>query len=147
MPEPPQLRHCLRPDPEQVPQPTSPSDQRLQRHSSRPVPLHVEQRGRASHLEAAGRPSVRFAMAKPASIPSPADAITIGPTIFAAPRTSLSPALRSLACYWMEMEMHQARRMRMKMRRRMRSCFLAVYAAGLVLVGVEKDLSVCVAGR
>jgi hypothetical protein len=44
------------------------------------------------------------------------------------------------------MEMHQARRMRMKMRR-MRSCFLAVYAAGLVLVGVEKDLSVCVAGR
>ena len=86
MPEPPQMRHRLRQDPAHVPQPTSPSDQRLQRHSSRPVPLHVEQRGRASHLDAAGSPSpvVRFAIATPASIPSPADAITMGATIFAA---------------------------------------------------------------
>lgn len=84
VPDPPQLRQRLRPDPEQEPQPTSPSDQRLQRHSSRPVPAHVAHRGRASHLDAAGSPEspmVRFAIATPASIPSPADAITIGPTI------------------------------------------------------------------
>ncbi|KAE8814116.1 hypothetical protein D1007_08759 [Hordeum vulgare] len=97
VPEPPQLRHRLRPEPEHVPQPTSPSDQRLQRHSSRPVPLHVEQRGRASHLDAAGSPSpvVRFAITTPASIPSPADAITTGATIFAA-ELSLLLLLRRL---------------------------------------------------
>lgn len=88
MPEPPQLRQGIRPEPAQVRQPESPSDQRLQRQSTRPLPPHVAHRGRASHLDAAGscRPSppppmVRFAMATPASIPSPADAITIGPTI------------------------------------------------------------------
>ena len=93
MPEPPQLRHRLRPEPEHVPQPTSPSDQRLQRHSSRPVPLHVDQRGRAFHLDAAGSPSpvVRFAIATPASIPSPADAITMGETIFAEKTIQESP--------------------------------------------------------
>ena len=93
VPEPPQLRHRLRPEPEHVPQPTSPSDQRLQRHSSRPVPLHVEQRGRASHLDDAGSPSPvpRLANATPASIPSPADAITTGETIFAGKPIQESP--------------------------------------------------------
>lgn len=83
VPEPPQLRQGILPDPAQVRQPESPSDQRLQRHSTRPEPPHVAQRGRASHLEAAGRPSPsdRFAIARPASMPSPADAITTGATI------------------------------------------------------------------
>ena len=83
MPDPPQLRHGILPEPAQVRQPESPSDQRLHRHSTRPEPPHVAQRGRASHLDAAGSPSPsdRFAIARPASMPSPADAITTGATI------------------------------------------------------------------
>ncbi|RDY11855.1 hypothetical protein CR513_03434, partial [Mucuna pruriens] len=34
----------MRPDPAHVEHPTSPSDQREQRHVTRPVPLHVGQR-------------------------------------------------------------------------------------------------------
>lgn len=41
VPDPPQLLQALRPDPEQVRQPTSPSDQREQIHETRPVPLQV----------------------------------------------------------------------------------------------------------
>jgi hypothetical protein len=85
VPDPPQLRHGILPDPAQVRQPvSSPSDQRLHRHLTRPEPPHVAQRGRASHLDAAGSPSPprdRFAMATPATMPSPADAITAGATI------------------------------------------------------------------
>jgi hypothetical protein len=87
VPEPPQLRQGILPDPAQVRQPESPSDQRLHMHSTRPEPPHVAQRGRASHLEAAGIPSPprdRLAIATPASMPSPADAITTGATILPA---------------------------------------------------------------
>jgi len=86
VPEPPQLRQGILPDPAQVRQPESPSDQRLHMHSTRPEPPHVAQRGRASHLEAAGSPFPRdrLAIATPASMPSPADAITTGATILPA---------------------------------------------------------------
>ncbi|KAF1867924.1 hypothetical protein Lal_00042438 [Lupinus albus] len=46
VPVPPQLLQPMRPEPAQVLQPTSPSDQREQRHVTRPVPLHVGQRGK-----------------------------------------------------------------------------------------------------
>ena len=39
VPLPPQLLHAMRPEPEQVRQPTSRSDQREQRQATRPVPL------------------------------------------------------------------------------------------------------------
>jgi hypothetical protein len=84
VPDPPQLRHVILPEPAQVRQPLSPSDHRLHMHSMRPEPPHVAQRGRASHLDAAGSPSSprdRFAMATPASMPRPAEAITTGATI------------------------------------------------------------------
>jgi hypothetical protein len=84
VPDPPQLRHGILPEPAQVRHPLSPSDHRLHMHSMRPEPPHVAQRGRASHLDAAGSPSSprdRFAMATPASMPRPAEAITTGATI------------------------------------------------------------------
>ncbi|KAK4283460.1 hypothetical protein QN277_000408 [Acacia crassicarpa] len=46
VPEPPQLLHIIRPDPEQVRQPKSPSDQREQKQETWPVPLQVGQRGK-----------------------------------------------------------------------------------------------------
>lgn len=44
VPEPPQLLQAMRPDPEHVEHPMSPSDQREQRQVTRPVPLQVGQR-------------------------------------------------------------------------------------------------------
>lgn len=41
VPVPPQLLHAMRPDPEQARHPTSPSDQREQRHVTSPVPLQL----------------------------------------------------------------------------------------------------------
>ena len=104
MPDPPQLRQGILPEPAQVRQPESPSDQRLHRHSTRPEPPHVAQRGRASHLDADGSPSPsdRFAIARPASMPSPADAITTGATIL--DRISNCPELRFSAWIWDGME-------------------------------------------
>ena len=111
MPDPPQLRQGILPEPAQVRQPESPSDQRLHRHSTRPEPPHVAQRGRASHLDAAGSPSPsdRFAIARPASMPSPADAITTGATIL--DRISNCPELRfCLDLGWDGMEWNYGRR-------------------------------------
>jgi hypothetical protein len=104
VPDPPQLRQGILPEPAQVRQPESPSDQRLHRHSTRPEPPHVAQRGRASHLDAAGSPSPsdRFAIARPASMPSPADAITTGATIL--DRISSCPELWFLDMGWKGME-------------------------------------------
>ncbi|MED6169264.1 hypothetical protein PIB30_019907 [Stylosanthes scabra] len=45
VPDPPQLLHAMRPEPAQVRQPASRSDQRLQRQVTVPVPLQVGQRG------------------------------------------------------------------------------------------------------
>lgn len=45
VPDPPQLLHAVRPDPEQLRQPTSPSDHREQKHETRPEPLQLGQRG------------------------------------------------------------------------------------------------------
>lgn len=51
VPDPPQLLHAMRPDPEQVRQPTSPSDHRVHIHVTRPVPL---QRGHLGNCPAMG---------------------------------------------------------------------------------------------
>ncbi|KAL5214640.1 hypothetical protein ABZP36_003792 [Zizania latifolia] len=101
VPEPPQLRQGVRRVPAQARQPVpSPSDHRVQRRqSSLPDPPHVAHRGCccccALHRSAAAtppppppgallpRPSASmdlFAIATPASIPSPADATAIGAT-------------------------------------------------------------------
>ncbi|KAG8064558.1 hypothetical protein GUJ93_ZPchr0004g38449 [Zizania palustris] len=94
-PEPPQLRQGARRVPAQARQPVpSPSDHRVQRRqSSLPDPPHVAHRCCcALHRSAAAtpppgtllpRPSASmdlFAIATPASIPSPADATAIGGT-------------------------------------------------------------------
>jgi hypothetical protein len=102
VPEPPQLRQGILPDPAQVRQPESPSDQRLQMHSTRPEPPHVAQRGRASHLEAAGSPFPRdrLAIATPASMPSPADAITTGATILRCCLNRLANESRLASYLW-----------------------------------------------
>ena len=49
--------------------------------------------GPRAHLDAAGSPSPRFAIATPASIRSPADAITMGATIFTEEPIQESPEL------------------------------------------------------
>lgn len=41
VPPPPQALHCIKPLPLQFAQPTSPSDHRLQKHSTVPVPSHL----------------------------------------------------------------------------------------------------------
>lgn len=86
VPEPPQLRQGILRVPAQVRQPEpSPSDHRAQRHSTRPVPLHVVHRGRIAAAAGGLREASsmdRLAMATPASIPTPADATAIAATIF-----------------------------------------------------------------
>lgn len=70
VPEPPQLLHIMRPEPEHVRQPLSPSDQREQRQDTWPVPLHVGQRVKGG--PAIGFWSITdFTITAPASTPSP----------------------------------------------------------------------------
>lgn len=45
VPVPPQLLQAARPEPEHLRHPTSPSDHRVQKHVTLPVPLQVGQRG------------------------------------------------------------------------------------------------------
>lgn len=72
VPEPPQLLQMLMPEPPQERQPTSPSDQRVQRQGTRRVPLQVGQRGNADETELLFWASrTDFTMRAPASTPMP----------------------------------------------------------------------------
>nr|DAD30557.1 TPA_asm: hypothetical protein HUJ06_009408 [Nelumbo nucifera] len=69
VPVPPQLLHAMRPDPAQVRQPTSPSDQRVHMQLTRPVPLQL---GHLGHGPAMGFCSITdFTNTAPAKTPRP----------------------------------------------------------------------------
>ncbi|CAL0306352.1 unnamed protein product [Lupinus luteus] len=79
VPVPPQLLQPMRPEPAQVLQPISPSDQREQKHVTRPVPLHVGQRGKGPAM--GFRSMSDFTRTAPARTLRPVASwvITIGP--------------------------------------------------------------------